>query len=170
LVRPAEALEFDAAPSRWRRLVLASAAGLVVAIALLQALAPATPWPLRVLLVLPLLPRLCPELEARRIRLDGDALWVLAVDGPRPGTLDGAAAVTAVAVELPVRWEGGGRERLVLWRDAVEDAVYRRLVWRLRRRSRAAPRRGALRAWPAPSGLRGARRGPPPRRAGSERA
>lgn len=123
-------LEIDAEPSRRRRLVGAAGVALVVLLVPLQALAQGSPWPLLALALLPLLPR---DVEPRRLRLAGEALSVELEAGRRSGRLAGVAAISAVAVELRVRWEEGGTSRLVLWRDAVDDAAYRHLVRRLRR-------------------------------------
>ena len=127
------ALAFDVSPSRWRRGALWGLALLVLLAAPVRARGLEVPWPLLAVLALPLLPRLLPELEARRIELEGMTLRVETSIGERRGRVLGDAAITPFAVEIPVAWADAGHERLVVWRDAVDDASYRRLARALRR-------------------------------------
>ena len=127
-------LELALRPSRVRRAAAGAALALGLLVAPLQALRLEAPWPLLLLPALALLPRFLPEAEARHLRLGDDRLVATTAAGPRGGRRAGRAAITALAIELPVRWDDGGRERLVVWRDAVDDPAYRRLARSLRRR------------------------------------
>ena len=82
---------------------------------------------------MPLLLRLLPECVPRRLRIFGAEVEAVTASTRLVGTLAGPAAVTRFALELPVRWADGRRDRVVVWRDAVDDADYRDLARVLRR-------------------------------------
>ena len=145
------------APSRLARTVERTAAIAVPALLLGLAVARGHPWPLYWLPALVLLGwrtrsawdrvrRL--ERTPAGLRVDlGDGVW-------REAAVRGPARRFSWAVFLPCRLAGGERLWLVCWRDAVDDATFRRLSriaragrWALgRRRSRGGRR--ALRAPP----------------------
>jgi hypothetical protein len=119
--------------SRLRRLTTSVSWLLAVCIAPAQALRLESPWPLLLLIALPLVLLSLPECVPRRLRIAGAEVEAFTAESRRVGCLDGPLALTRFALEVPVRWDDGRHDRIVVWRDAVDDADYRRLARILRR-------------------------------------
>lgn len=136
-------VEFELRPSRLHRLATACLWALALVLAPVQALRLEAPWPLLLLIVLPLVLRGLPECVPQRLRVAGHAVEARTATGHRSGCVAGRLALTGWALEIPVRWNDGRRDRIVVWRDAVDDADYRRLARILRQRpaGREAPPR-----------------------------
>lgn len=150
----------DLVPSRLARRLERGACCALPALLLVLAVSRGHPWPLYWLPALALLAwrthgtwdrvrRL--ERTPAGLRVDlGDGTW-------REAAVLGPARRFSVAVFLPCRLADGARLRVVLWRDAVDDATFRRLSriarsgrWAVgsRRSRRSGSRDRALRARP----------------------
>lgn len=130
---PAPDVEVELRPSRLRRLAALIPCLLALLVAPSQALRLESPWPLLLLVALPLVLLHLPECAPRRLRVTGHEVQALTARAERRGCVDGPLALTGFALELPVCWDDGRRDRIVVWRDAVADADYRRLARILRR-------------------------------------
>lgn len=129
----APAVEIELRTSRLRRLAALVPCLLALLVAPAQALRLEAPWPLLLLVVLPLILLRLPECAPRRLRVAGREVRALTATSRLTGRISGPLALTRFALEFPVRWHDGRRDRIVVWRDAVDDADYRRLARTLRR-------------------------------------
>ncbi len=130
---PAPDVDVELRPSRLRRLAALIPCLLAMLVAPAQAVRLETPWPLLLLVVLPLVVLRMPECAPRRLSVTGLDVQALTATARRRGRIDGPLALTGFALELPVRWNDGRRDRVVVWRDAVDDADYHDLARILRR-------------------------------------
>ena len=139
--------EITPAPSRWGAGTTAFGWGLLVCAAVGQAVDLNVLWPLLACPVLLMTLRYAPETQSQ-FTFDGPVIRARTSEGERVGNWS-KGHVSPLAIEVPVRWHRGGRGRVVLWRDAVSEADFRRVARRVRTdpliptSSPAAARRGA---------------------------
>ena len=108
-------------------------------VALWQSVRLEVPWPLLALVVGVLLTRRLVTLAPDRIRLLAQGIEVATAAGMRGAEVGRFRALTPLALEFELRWASGGRDHLIIWRDAVTEAEFRRLSRWLRLDAPSAP-------------------------------
>ena len=126
-----DALEVALVRSRFRSAVVTLGWLLVAAASVAQVFRLEAPWPLLACPLLALALRGLPETRAERLDFDGTELHVDTPTGKRSGIWS-KGRVSPVAIEVPICWHRGGRDRVVLWRDALTDADFRAVARRMR--------------------------------------
>ena len=116
-------LEIVPAPSRYRVGLESLGFSLLACSAVGQAIHLAALWPLLACPALLMAMRWLPETRTAFV-LDGSEIRVRTSEGVRVG-LWSRGRVSPLAIEIPVHWQRGGHDRVVLWRDAVTDADFR---------------------------------------------
>ena len=123
-------LEITPAPSRLGAGTTAFGWVLLVYAAVGQAVDLNVLWPLFACPVLLMTLRYVPDTQSQ-FMFDGPVIRARTSEGERVGSWS-KGRVSPLAIEVPVRWHLGGRGRVVLWRDAVSEADFRRVARRVR--------------------------------------